>query len=45
VMDPDSMETFSCQDLDEAEGATCKNSGKPGKFLYRMQLLVKDQAS
>lgn len=44
-MDPDTMETFSCQDLDGADDAKCKGSGKPAQFMYRMQLLVKDQAS
>ena len=45
ALDPDSMETFSCQDLEEAEGAKCENAGKKAEFIYRMQLLVKDQAS
>lgn len=45
AIDPDSMETFSCQDLEEAEGAKTKTSGKKASFIYRMQLLVKDQAS
>lgn len=43
-MDPDTKETFSCQDLDGAENGKTK-SGKNVQFIYRMQLLVKDQAS
>jgi len=44
-MDPESKETFSCSDLEGEDEAVCKNSGKPAEFIYRMQLLVKDQAS
>lgn len=45
ALDPDTMETFSCQDLEGEDEATCKSSGKKAKFMYRLQLLVKDQAS
>ena len=42
AFDPDTMETFSCQDLEGEDEATCKSSGKKAKFMYRMQMLVKD---
>lgn len=45
ALDPDTMETFSCQDLEGEDEGTCKGSGKKAQFMYRMQLLVKDQAS
>ena len=45
ALDPETKETFSCLELDDAEEAKCKESGKPAKFMYRMQLLVKDQPS
>ena len=46
ALDPETKETFSCLELDGAEEGKCKESGKPAKFMYRMQLLlVKDQPS
>ena len=44
-MDPDTKETFSCQELNGEAKGKCKGSGKPAEFIYRLQLLVKDQAS
>lgn len=44
ALNPDSKETFSCIDLDGATDAKTKE-GKMAKFMYRIQLLVKDQAS
>lgn len=45
ALDPETKETFSCLELDGAEEGKCKESGKPAQFMYRMQLLVKDQPS
>ena len=45
AFDPETKETFSCQDLNGAEKGKCKSSDEECQFMYRIQFLVKDQAS
>ena len=42
ALDPETKETFSCQDLEGAEKAKCNKSGQECEFMYRIQFLVKD---
>lgn len=45
VMDPETKELFSCKDLKGANPGKSKKSGQECQFMYRIQLLVKDQIS
>jgi len=44
AFDPVTKETFSCKDLGDKEHYPLKK-GKKADFIYRLQLLVKDQPS
>lgn len=46
ALDPETKETFSCEDLGQAQkGKLSRKKDKDCEFMYRMQLLVKDQSS